>query len=310
MVNERFSFLKSPGAMPTDDIDWEQLRAFARVAHAGSLSSAARASGQSVPTLSRRIAALESGLGVRLFDRTAAGLVPTPTATALLGEADAMAAAADRIGLIAGGRAEAIAGTVRITASEAMATWTLPTPLVALRREEPDIAVELVASNRTGNLLRREADIAVRMYRPMQSDVIARHVGELEVCAVAATGYLDARGRPDTPEALLEGHDVVGHDTDEQLIEGFHALGASTTREFFPLRCDDHVVCWQLVLAGGGVGFVPRALGEGTPGVETLFGGEALARLPIWLTAHAELRTSARIRRVYDHLAEALSGGA
>ena len=98
-----------------------------------------------------------------------------------------------------------------------------------------------------------------------------------------------------------------GHDTDGQTIEGFRARGAEVGRDFFPLRCDDHVVCWQLVVAGGGIGFAHRSLGERTPGVEPLFGGEPLARLPLWLTAHAELRTSARVRRVYDHLAEALS---
>lgn len=287
--------------------DWEQLRAFALVAGAGSLSAAARTSGRSIPTLSRRVAALESSLGVRLFDRTAAGLVPTPTGTALIEEADRMARAADRIGLIAGGRSARVDGTVRITASEAMATWVLPDTLVALRRAEPAIAIELVASNESGNLLRREADIAVRMYRPTQADVVARKVGEVEVCAFAATSYLDARGRPAVLEDLLEGHDVIGHDTDETAIEGFRAHGAIVDRDFFPFRSDDYVVCWRLVVAGGGIGFAQRALGEGTPGVEALFGGEPLARLPIWLTAHAELRTSARVRRVYDHLADALS---
>lgn len=298
--------------MVESGIDWEQLRAFGLVARTGSLSAAARASGQSTPTLSRRIAALEKSLEAGLFDRTPGGLVPTPTGTALLDEAETMRGAADRIALIAGGRSAAIAGTVRITASEVMATWVLPEILVALRREEPAIAIEIDASNRSGDLLRREADIAVRMYRPTQADVVARRVGAIEVCAFAATRYLDDRGRPPTFEAMLDGHDLIGHDTDEQIIEGFRARGADVSRENFPLRCDDHIVCWQLLVAGGGIGFAQRALGEGIPGVEMLFGGTPVATLPIWLTAHAELRTSARVRRVYDHLASALAemGGA
>mgnify|MGYP003867887815 CR=1 FL=1 len=293
--------------MPGSGFDWEQLRAFALVVRAGSLSAATRESGQSTPTLSRRVAALEASLGARLFDRTSAGLVPTPTGTALLAEAEAMGRAADRIALIASGRSAAIAGTVRVTASEDMAAWVLPEAFVALRREEPDIAIEIVASNRTGNLLRREADIAVRMYRPTQGDVVARRVGQSEVCAFAATRYLDRRGRPETFEEMIAGHDIIGYDTDEQIIEGFREHGASLSRDAFPLRCDDHIVCWQLLVAGGGIGFAQRALGERTPGVETLFSGEPVATLPIWLTAHAELRTSARIRRVYDHLADALA---
>ena len=137
------------------------------------------------------------------------------------------------------------------------------------------------------------------------ADVVARRVGTIEVRAFAATRYLDERGRPATFEAMLDGHDLIGHDTDEQLVEGFRGRGANVSREDFPLRCDDHVACWQLLLAGGGIGFAQRALGELTSGVETLFDGVAFATLPIWLTAHAELRKSVRVRRVYDHLAAA-----
>lgn len=147
------------------------------------------------------------------------------------------------------------------------------------------------------------------MYRPTQDDVIARRVGGFEICAFATTRYLDERGRPQTIEGMLEGHDIIGHDTDERIVEGFRAKGVSVSRDAFPLRCDDHVVCWHLLAVGGGIGFVQRAFGERVAGVEMLFGGEPVATLPIWLTVHAELRTSTRIRRVYDHLAEALSTG-
>lgn len=291
----------------TRDLDWTHVRAFALVAKHGSLSKAARAGGLSQPTLGRQINALERSLGVTLFDRRATGLVPTPTGEALLEHAEAMGAAAHRLELAATGRSAAIAGTVRITASEVVATWVLPPILAALRHEEPDIDIELVAANESGNLLRREADIAVRMYRPVQSDVIARHVADAPIAGYASIDYVARRGNPveidDVP-----GHELVGYDTDDQIVRGFRGEGLDVTRESFSLRSDDQVVCWQMVLAGWGVGFINRSIGDAEPRVVAVFDGRTVDVLPVWLVAHAELRTSARIRRVYDALAEGLGG--
>jgi len=289
----------------TDELDWTQVHAFVRVARHGSLSKAARSSGVSQPTLGRRIQALERALGVTLFDRGSGALVPTPTAATLLEHADGMAAAASRLSLAASGRSQAIAGTVRLSASEVMATHLLPAILVALRRDEPRIDIELVASNDSGNLLRREADIAVRMYRPDQADVITRHVSDLPVAAYATPGYLARHGEPSSIAEVAD-HELVGHDTDEQLLRGFRRAGLPLGREAFSFRCDDHTACWQLVVAGWGIGFTLRQVGDADARVQPVFGGADLDVLPVWLTAHAELRTSARVRRVYDHLAQTL----
>ena len=291
----------------TPDLDWTDVRAFALVARHGSLSKAAATGEASQPTLGRRIAALEATLGVTLFERRPTGLAPTPTGTALLEHARAMEAAAHRLELAAAGRSEAVAGTVRVTASEIVATYALPPILAALRLAEPEIDIELVASNASGSLSRREADIAVRMYRPTQPEVIARRVRDVPVAAYATPGYLARRG-----DALgldeVAGHELVGHDTDDQLVRGFAREGLEMTRESFSLRCDDHVACWRMVLAGWGIGFASREIGDRDPRVIAMFGGRTVDVLPMWLTAHAEVRTSARIRRVYDWLGEALAG--
>ncbi len=290
------------------DLDWSRLQSFAAVAEHGSLSAAARATGASQPTLSRHIAALEDEIGARLFDRTSEGLALTATGSAICASVSEMDTAAKRIDLIASGRSQEIAGSVRITASETFAAYALPPILTRLRSEEPRIAIELVASNESHNLLRREADIAVRMYRPTQTDVITRCLGEVGLGMFASTSYLEKRGRPKELTDLLQ-HDVLGYDRLDDMVEGFQqqAPDVKIDRNFFPFRCDALYVHAQMVVAGYGVGLLECNYARDLPGVEQLFDGHSFVSLPIWLTAHAELRTSARVRRVYDFLAHEIS---
>jgi len=285
--------------------DWTHLQSFVAVAEHGSLSGAARAAGGSQPTMGRHVGALEAELGVRLFERTAGGLELTPTGTDLLEYARRMAEAADRFSLAAAGRSEAIAGTIRITASDIVAAYILPDILTALRRAEPEIDIELVASDRTENLLQREADIAVRMYRPTQADVFTRKVGELHIGMFAAHAYIERRGVPLSLEDF-QGHDIVGYDRSEQIVQGFRAAGIEVDRGFFSFRCDNQVACWHMVLAGYGIGFNQVRIGEAEPRVMRLQVDAELPKLPIWLAAHSELKTSRRVRRVFDFLVEQL----
>ena len=286
--------------------DWSHLRLFLAVADQGSLSAAARALGVSQPTAGRQLQALESDLGVKLFARYGRRLSLTEAGWSLVEPARAMADAADRFALAAAGREVGLAGVVRITASEVVATYTLPPILVQLRRAEPEIEVELVASNATDNLMAREADIAVRMYRPTQPDVIARHIRQVPVGAFAAHSYLQRRGVPETADDLLK-HDIVGYDRDDTLVRGFAAFGVDVSRRFFPFRTDDQVVAWRAVVAGYGIGFAQMTMGEAEPAVRRVVAELPLPTLSMWLTAHEELRGNRRIRRVFDFLAEGLA---
>lgn len=290
----------------TARLDWSLLQSFAAVGEHGSLSAAGRATGTSQPTLSRHISTLEQELGTRLFDRAATGAVLTDAGAALLQHARDMADAAARLSLASSGGEASLSGTVRITASNIVATLVLPEMLTDLRRAEPEIALEVVASDRTENLLRREADIAVRMYRPTQPDMIARKVGELRVGAFAATTYLDRRGRPCTLEDVFD-HDVIGYDRSTLIIDSFRQAGMEITRDFFAFRSDNQVLCWAMVLAGYGIGFNQIQIGDAAPGIERIGRLGDVGSLPIWLTAHSELKTSARVRRVFDFLADRLS---
>lgn len=286
-------------------IDWSLLQVFLAVAEEGSLSAAARRLGASQPTVGRQIKAIEQQLGADLFLRRARGFDLTDLGASLVAPARAMAEAAQQIALTAAGQDQALSGTVRITASVMTSAYHLPPILAALRVAEPDIAIELVPSDRTSNLLYREADIAIRMFRPEQLDLVTRHIGEIELGIFASNSYVAMRGLPATPNELMQ-HDIVGYDADTAIIDGFAQMGFPVTRDFFKIRCDDNIAHWNLIRAGCGIGFSQADIGRADPEMVEIDLGLPLPTLPIWLTAHEAMRQTPRIRRVWDALAEGL----
>ncbi len=287
-------------------LDWTLLRSFLATADTGSLSAAAARLGTTQPTLSRHIKELESALGVPLFRRSVKGLEPTEAALSLIDDARAMGHAAEALALKATGKAETLSGTVRITASVVVSNLILPPIIAELRRSEPAIQVELVASDASQNLLRRDADIALRMFDPTQNALVARKLGDTPLGVYAARDYLARRGRPRTLRDILD-HDVIGFDRADDIIRGYAALGFPVTRHQFPVRCDDQMVCWHLLLAGAGIGFAQDLLAGARPDLERLDIGMTLPALPVWLVMHEEVRSNARIRRVADFVAGAVA---
>ncbi len=287
------------------NLDWSLIQSFLAVAETGSLSRAARQLGVSQPTVGRQIRQIETDLEVSLFSRQPRGLALTDTGSALLPHARIMADGLRALSLTAAGRSEKLSGPVRITASVFTAQYQLPPILAKLRAEEPDISIDLVASDRTENLLYREADIAVRMYEPTQLDIITRHLGELELGIYAAKTYLERVGRPRSFEDMFQ-FDLVGYDQSDDILRGMRDLGFEAQREWFTTRCDHHAAYWELIRAGCGVGFAQVCIGETQPEVERLFAEFPLPTLPLWLAAHEAVRSTPRIKRVWDALAVGL----
>ncbi|MDT8990846.1 LysR family transcriptional regulator [Curvibacter sp. APW13] len=286
--------------------DWSLVRSFLAVLDHGSLLAAARALNTSQPTLGRHIAELESQLGVVLFERTGRALVPTATALGLADSARAMEQGAQALAHRVGGAHTETTGTVRITASVPVAVHLLPQVLAAMRLALPGIAVELVASNQVSNLLRREADIAVRMVRPEQGSLVARKIGEVQLGAWAHRDYLARHPPLRSPQDLLA-LDLIGSDTDTSILRGFAAMGFAATPQHFALRSDDFVVQVRAAQAGYGVGFLADYTVRDDPAMVKLLPQQLrIPALPMWLAVHREIRTNARIRAVYDFLAEAL----
>ncbi len=285
--------------------DWTLWRSFLATVETGSLSAAAARTGATQPTLSRHIHELEQALGLSLFRRVARGLEPTETALGLIDDARRMGEAAEALTRKAAGRTEDISGTVRIAASVVMSNLVLPGIIADLREAEPRIQVEIVASDAAQNLLRRDADIAVRMFDPTQKALIARRIGETPLGLFGARRYLDRRGRPRSLNDFI-GHDVIGFDREDGIIKGFAAHGHVVTREHFHVRVDDQMVYWHLMCAGAGLGFAQKVLAHTQLELEELDIGMQLPALPVWLVMHEDLRAQPRVRRVADFLAEAL----
>ncbi|NML15978.1 LysR family transcriptional regulator [Azohydromonas sp. G-1-1-14] len=286
-----------------ENFDWRLVRSFLAVLDAGSLMGAARRLRAQQPTLSRHVAELEAQLGVPLFERTGRGVTPTAAALAIAEAARRMEAGAGELmrALVAARDAER--GTVRLTASRVAATWLLPPVLARLQEAEPGIEVELVASDQVSNLLRREADIALRMVRPEQGSLVARRIAEVPLTAAAHERYLARAGTPMRAEELAA-HRLIGYDRDDTIVQGFAAMGVPMTRGHFQLRTDDQVAYGQLVAAGAGIGFVARYQLRQWPGVVALLPQLGIPPMPCWLAVHREVHGNRLVRRVFDFLAE------
>ena len=289
------------------DFDWSLIRSFLAALDHGSLLGAARALHSSQPTIGRHIAELESQLGVVLFERTGRGLLPSEMALRLADAARSMESGALQLARSVSGAQAGVSGTIRITASQPVACVLLPPILAKMRLALPEVQVELVVSNEVSNLLRREADIALRMVQPDQATLVAKRIGKVSLGAYAHRDYLRRRGTPKQPAELLA-HELVGQDQAETIIQGFAAFGYPVQRNQFALRTDDLMAYWEAVRAGLGVGFIADYVARTDSAVVPLLPMLKVPAIPMWLAVHREIRTSRRIREVYDFLGDAVPG--
>lgn len=287
----------------TISFDWNQVRAFLATIEEGSLSAAARALGQTQPTLSRQITALEKSLGLTLFERGHRSMRLTQAGMELIDHVTEMGDAAARISLTATGQSQAIDGSISITASDAMSAFHLLPILKVLKERAPGIVVELIASNEVRDLNRREADIAIRHIRPDQPELIAKLVHQTTVHLYASTDYLDTYGRPANVDDL-NGADFIGYEYAERLLPQLNDIGLSLTKNNFKYCTTSGVVMYRLIEQGFGIGLMPKEVAELTPKVEQVLEDLKPIPLPVWLVAHREIYTNRRIRIVYDLIAE------
>ena len=287
--------------------DWSLYRTFLAVMEAGSLSGAARALGIAQPTVGRHIEALETALGGKpLFTRSPGGLRPTRTGQALAPHAQAMAAAAQTLARTAAGEAEAMSGVVRLTASDIVGTEILPVILTEFRQTWPEIDIELVLSNRQEDLLRRDADIAVRMARPTQDALLARRIGAIPLIFHAHRGYLQKHGEPRTMDELT-GHTLIGYDRTAPNIDGIDTLPFEVTRDLFAIRTDSELAQLALLRAGIGVAPCQRLIAARDPNLVPILEGQFPLSLEMWVVMHEDLRADPRLRALFDHLVKGLS---
>jgi DNA-binding transcriptional LysR family regulator len=291
--------------MKTPSPPWEHLGAFLAVMREGSLSGAARSLGVAQPTVRRQVEALEASLGSVLFTRSKAGLTPTEAAAAAVSYVEAMASNAEALARSLSGSAGSERGAVRVTCSEVVAVEVLPEMLVSLRERHPHIDVELAATNRREDLLRREADVAVRMVRPTQGSLVAARVGSVALGLFAQSSYLAEHPAPTRRRDLAAGHALIGPDRDRGVLDALRARGLEVDRASFALRTDSDLAQLAAVRAGLGIGVCQVALARRTPGLRRVLPSLSFA-LDVWLVMHEDLARVRRVRAVFDHLKAAL----
>lgn len=286
--------------------DWNCARAFLVTAEEGSLSAAAKVLGLAQSTLGRQVAALEQELGVTLFERAGRGVELTATGIEVLNHVRDMGNAASLFSLSASGRSESIEGNVCITASEITAVYFLPEIIVRLREAVPGIQIELIVTNTESNLKRREADIAIRGFRPTQPDLITRKLRDVEGYLYATPEYLRSIHNPASASAFSEAN-FIAFDTHENLIQLLNTRGFNLTAKNFPIATENSLAQWELIKAGAGIGIMPKELGDAYPCVQRVPGSEQPLTGELWIAAHRELKTSRRVRVVFDFLVSELS---
>ncbi|WP_407494922.1 LysR family transcriptional regulator [Pseudooceanicola sp. MF1-13] len=283
--------------------DWDHVKTFLTVVEEGSLSGAARALGQTQPTVSRQIAALELALNAVLFERTGRSVVLTQFGQDLLGHVRAMARNADMISLAAMGQSQSVDGQVRVTASELMSAFVLPPLLRQISQQAPLLELHVIADNSVRDLVRREADIAIRHARPEQPNLFAKRLRDESMRFYACNAYIDAHGYP--TKHSLSSHQIISYVDAEEMLSHLAATELNLTRSNFRFTSSSQLVALQMVRDGLGMAILPeRAAGKLGDLVPVDIGS---FELPSWLVTHSELKTSRRIRLVFDHIGDALS---
>lgn len=290
-----------------NNIDWELIRTFLAVAEQGSVSGAARVLAASQPTLSRHIRELERCTQLSLFERSPRGLALTGQGEALVEAARGMGESAERFARLAGGLSVELDGDLRISANEIVGYHLLPPLIAAFRERYPGVAIEVVISNRTSSLSKREADVALRMFRPEQPDLVAARLADLALGLFARRDYLDRHGTPATPSEL-SGHALIGFDEDPAFIEAAASMGARLGRGDFPLRTDHMPLHVALMRAGAGIGATHAGLAARYPELVRVLPGVPLPALEFWCVCHRDLRLNPRVRALMRFAGEWFGG--
>ena len=288
------------------NFDWNCARAFLVTLEEGSLSAAARALDLTQSTLSRQVASLEAELGVVLFERVGRNLQPTPNALSLYEHVASMGAAANHISLIASSHSTELEGSVCISCTDLTAVYELPSVIAEIRKLHPALQIELIATDETSDLKGREADIAIRAFRPTEPELIAKKLRTLQASLYATPCYIESLNSPKHAGELSTASFIGFYRTNKMYIKELNQQGINVSDQNFSVLTNNHLAHWELTKLGQGIGVMPVDIGDNEPLVERVLPGETIFEGDVWLVSHGELRTSLKVKTVFDLLVKAL----
>jgi DNA-binding transcriptional LysR family regulator len=276
-------------------------------AEEGSYSAAAKALGTTQPTIGRQIAALEDELNSTLVERIGRGIELTPAGLALVEHAREMGDAARKLALVASSHSVALEGVVTITAGDSSAVHLLPPIIAEVHRRYPGILLNVFATNETADLREREADIAIRNYRTEDEELIATRLPDGRGWLYGSCEYLSSVGNP-AADADLSVLTFIGFDNRTNFVASLSGFGITIAPEQILVASENHNLQWELVRRGFGVGVMLERIGDADPTVARALPGMLPLPVPMWLTTHRAVRTSRRVRAVFDIIAAAFRG--
>lgn len=291
--------------LSASELSWDLAKVVLALARTGSMSAAAAQLALSQPSVSRALAELEARLGQPLFVRHARGVRATALGELLVEAAEGVESSMQAFARRARG-ASAARGTVRIAATEVIGTEVILPRLRELRASCPQLSVELVLDNRVSDLTRGEADLAVRMLRPRQPELVARQVATLELGLYASADYVRRHGHPRSLEELVE-HDLIGFDPRGPLAGAIEQVSPKLAAHACSLRSDSLIVHLQAARHGAGIAVLQCQLALRFSELVRVARQATLPALEVWLAMHRDLRRSGPVRVTYEWLTGVLA---
>jgi DNA-binding transcriptional LysR family regulator len=288
-------------------LDWDDLRVFLAVQRSGTLARAASELSVNPTTVSRRLAALEDKLAVRLFDRRAEGWLLTAAGRELVPHAERIESEAIAVEREIAGADQRLSGTVRVTGTEMLVTRFIAKDLPRFREAHPEITIDFVCTSRTLSLSRGEADIALRLARPREEDVVTRKIATIELALYASHAYLAGRGAPERPDDSLAGHDVLAFAASRAFSLENEWLEPRLAGARIVMRSDSVSSLYGATVAGLGIALLPRAVADADAALARIETASAPEPRVVWMTVHRDLKDTARIRAVLDFLAQVVA---
>ncbi|HEY4244482.1 MAG TPA: LysR family transcriptional regulator [Kofleriaceae bacterium] len=268
---------------------WDDIRCFLTIARAGSLAAAARTLAIDQTTAGRRLAALEDAIGQRLFERTPRGLAPTPAGLRTLAAAEAMADAAGDFEVAAKSDARATE-LVRIATTDTLAEQFLIPAIARLRERAPNVEVAILTGWACVNLLRGEADIAVRIVKPVHPRLVARKVADFALRAYASRAYIAAHG---APAADLRGHDVIAYADALAAQSQLTVAGLDASEARIVLRANTATAIARAGREGIGIAELPSFVGDADRALVRVC-GQHERRYGVYVVVHEQRRRALR----------------
>lgn len=287
-------------------LNWDDLYYFVVVSRAGNLSRAARILDVNHSTVFRRIAGLESSLGMRLFDRKSDGYELTEAGKIIMEVASQVEADISALDLRLSGNDHQLSGTLRITTTDTLIAGFLPPHLLSFRKKYPGIEVDLLSSNTFINLANREADVALRLCRNPPQELVGEKIAVLGWALYASPDYLAEHGRPASPEELAD-HFIVGGDESMPQITPTSWLMSYTPEEAVVMRSNSTMNICSAIKAGIGMGMLPCFIGEQEPKLEAVFPPGSALTSDLWLLTHSSLRNTAVVRAFMEHMSQSMA---